>query len=295
MSQLNSADRDASEAIQRMVDAAVEAWDTVFEDAPVMMHRIDSAFRIADVNAMWTKRTGYQPQELVGRTTVDFETEESRCNMIAKVLPEMLKSGSSQGEPRAFLAKDGSVLNVLMDWQACLSIGGYAHAALYESNNPIQREQASETMRLLLDLDRLQHESERVWSAHNGETNTNAVVSELQCATEPDPEAECITAPLGSSQFLRVDLEYYRVTADDHSVQLTPREWAMLRVLCENAGRVVPQRQLLQEAWGPEYGDELDYVRSYIRRLRKKIEPDPNHPRYILLERGMGYRLVLSD
>ena len=67
----------------------------------------------------------------------------------------------------------------------------------------------------------------------------------------------------------------------------------MLRVLVKNAGRVIGPRQLLQEAWGPEYSNEVDYVRAYIRRLRKKLELDPQNPRHILLERGIGYRLVL--
>ena len=66
-------------------------------------------------------------------------------------------------------------------------------------------------------------------------------------------------------------------------------------MLVINGGRVVGTRQLLQEAWGPEYGDEADYVRTYIARVRKKLEPDPTHPRYILLERGLGYRLALPD
>ncbi len=94
---------------------------------------------------------------------------------------------------------------------------------------------------------------------------------------------------------LLIDLERMRVTKQRHQVQLTPREWATLRVLVRHAGRVVSTRQLLQEAWGPDYGDEGDYVRTYITRLRRKLEPDPRHPSYILLERGLGYRLKAAD
>ena len=93
------------------------------------------------------------------------------------------------------------------------------------------------------------------------------------------------------TSLLSINLEYHRVTFDDKPVSLTPREWAMLRVLVKNAGRVVCPRQLLQEAWGPEYSNEFDYVRAYIRRLRKKLESDPKNPRHILLERGID-RLV---
>ena len=85
---------------------------------------------------------------------------------------------------------------------------------------------------------------------------------------------------------LRVDLQGTRVTLGGEAVHLTRREWALLKVLIRNAGRVVSPQQLLREAWGPDYGSEGEYVRAYITRLRRKLEPDPSSPRYILLERG---------
>ena len=91
---------------------------------------------------------------------------------------------------------------------------------------------------------------------------------------------------------LYVDLDGLRVVSHGRSKQLTPREWALLRVFIKHAGQVVAPRTLLKEAWGPDYGDEGDYVRTYVNRLRRKIEPEPNQPRYLLLERGLGYRLV---
>lgn len=94
---------------------------------------------------------------------------------------------------------------------------------------------------------------------------------------------------------LFIDLEGMRVNSHGRVVSLTPREWSALKVLVKYAGMVVSSRQLLQEAWGPDYGDEGDYVRTYVTRLRRKLEPDPQSPRYILLERGLGYRLVESD
>jgi len=94
---------------------------------------------------------------------------------------------------------------------------------------------------------------------------------------------------------LLIDLEGMRVNSHNRPVQLTPREWATLRVLVKHAGRIVSSRQLLQEAWGTDYGDEGDYVRTYITRLRRKLESDPHHPRYILLERGLGYRLTDAE
>ena len=91
---------------------------------------------------------------------------------------------------------------------------------------------------------------------------------------------------------LWIDLESTRVTLGNKEVRLTGREWAVLKVLVEHAGQVVTPRQVLQQAWGPEYGDEGDYIRTYITRLRRKLEPDPSQPAYIMLERGMGYRLA---
>ena len=93
---------------------------------------------------------------------------------------------------------------------------------------------------------------------------------------------------------LEVDLDRLEVLLRGQRVKLSAREWAVLRTLVRNTGRVVTHRAMLQQAWGPEYGDEGDYVRTYITRLRKKLEPRPHVPRYILTERGIGYRLVDS-
>ncbi len=94
---------------------------------------------------------------------------------------------------------------------------------------------------------------------------------------------------------LRVDLPGHRVTLGGEAVHLTPREWYLLQVLVRNAGRVVSAQQLLQDAWGPDYGSEREYVRAYITRLRRKLELDPSSPQFILLERGLGYRLNPGD
>ena len=94
---------------------------------------------------------------------------------------------------------------------------------------------------------------------------------------------------------LFIDIDNMYITSHGRRIQLTPREWGVLRVLIKYAGRVVSSRQLLQEAWGQEYGDEADYVRTYVTRLRKKLEPDPQNPRYIHLERGLGYRMAEPD
>jgi two-component system KDP operon response regulator KdpE len=88
-----------------------------------------------------------------------------------------------------------------------------------------------------------------------------------------------------------VDLAAKRVTrADDGNVRLTPTEWQLLEALVRNIGRLVTQRQLLQDVWGPAYATESNYLRVYMAQLRRKLEPDPSSPRYLLTEPGMGYR-----
>ena len=94
---------------------------------------------------------------------------------------------------------------------------------------------------------------------------------------------------------LEVDLERSEVVRAGKRVRLSAREWEVLRIFVKNAGKVVTHRTLLQQAWGPEYGDEGDYVRTYVTRLRKKLEPDPPRPQYLLTERGIGYRLTSPE
>ncbi len=94
---------------------------------------------------------------------------------------------------------------------------------------------------------------------------------------------------VGTADFT-VDLAAKRVARDGADVQLTPTEWGLLEVLVRNRGRLVPQRQLLQEVWGEQYQTEGNYLRVYMAHLRRKLEPDPSRPRYLLTEPGMGYR-----
>ena len=91
---------------------------------------------------------------------------------------------------------------------------------------------------------------------------------------------------------LRVDLERSLVTIDGEPVHLTPREFQILRLLAQNQGKLLTHRTILREVWGPAYGDESNYLHVYLSQLRRKIEPDPERPRYLLTEAGAGYRLV---
>src|SRR6266496_3104893 len=79
------------------------------------------------------------------------------------------------------------------------------------------------------------------------------------------------------------------VRAGEHDVRLTPTEFELLRQLMLNAGKVLTHRTLLRAVWGPEYGEEADYLRVYVRQLRLKVETEPSRPRYIITEPGIGY------
>jgi two-component system, OmpR family, KDP operon response regulator KdpE len=90
---------------------------------------------------------------------------------------------------------------------------------------------------------------------------------------------------------LTIDLADRRVTRGDEDVHLTPIEFDLVRVLAQHHGRLVTHRQLLQEVWGPEYGEETHYLRVHVAHIRAKLEPDPSRPQYLITEPGVGYRL----
>jgi two-component system KDP operon response regulator KdpE len=97
--------------------------------------------------------------------------------------------------------------------------------------------------------------------------------------------------PVVSTTAFTVDLAAKKVVdADGSTVHLTPTEWHLVEILVTNAGKLVSQRELLQEVWGPRYGDETNYLRVYMAQIRRKLEPDPSKPRYFITEPGMGYR-----
>lgn len=100
------------------------------------------------------------------------------------------------------------------------------------------------------------------------------------------------TPPAVTCGDISVDFVQRRVTVHGNEVALTLTEYKLLSQLVSNAGRVMLHRELLTRVWGPEYQDELDYLRAYIRHLRQKLEEDPHKPKYILSRPGMGYIFV---
>ena len=98
--------------------------------------------------------------------------------------------------------------------------------------------------------------------------------------------------PVVSTDHFTVDLAAKQVIVDGAAVRLTPTEWGLLSELVRAPGRLVGQKQLLQSVWGPAYEKETHYLRVYLNQLRRKLEPDPAHPRYLHTEPGMGYRFT---
>ncbi|KOG47513.1 Fis family transcriptional regulator [Streptomyces virginiae] len=101
----------------------------------------------------------------------------------------------------------------------------------------------------------------------------------------PSPEIAVVT-----TEDFTVDLVAKKVRRNDRSVRLTPTEWHLLEILITHPGRLISQRKLLLDVWGPTYSEHTNYLRVYMAQLRRKLEADPSHPRYLITEPGMGYR-----
>jgi two-component system, OmpR family, KDP operon response regulator KdpE len=93
---------------------------------------------------------------------------------------------------------------------------------------------------------------------------------------------------------IRIDLDKQSVTVDGRPVHLTPHEYRILKLLALSPGKLLTHRTILQEVWGPAYGAESNYLHVYVSQLRRKLEPDPARPQYLVTEPGAGYRLLDS-
>jgi two-component system, OmpR family, KDP operon response regulator KdpE len=116
----------------------------------------------------------------------------------------------------------------------------------------------------------------------------NEMLARLRAAerrARPSGEAAVV-----HTEAFEVDLAAALVTTAEGKVHLTPTEWHLVEILVRHPGKLVSQRQLLQEVWGPKYEEETNYLRVYMAQIRRKLEPDPARPRYFITEAGMGYR-----
>ena len=98
------------------------------------------------------------------------------------------------------------------------------------------------------------------------------------------------TPPFVTAHF-SLDFDTCTAVVGDAPVRLTPTEWRLLAELARHPGRVISHETLLKSAWGPAYGRESNYLRVYANQLRRKLEPEPGSPRYLITEPGIGYRL----
>jgi two-component system KDP operon response regulator KdpE len=114
------------------------------------------------------------------------------------------------------------------------------------------------------------------------------LLARIRAALRRAPSAEAV--PPFVSNDLSIDFESRSVTVRGRPVRLTPKEFELLRLLVANQGKALPHRKLLQAVWGPDYGEETEYLRVFINQLRKKIESDPRNPRYIRTDPWVGYR-----
>ena len=101
----------------------------------------------------------------------------------------------------------------------------------------------------------------------------------------PAPEEAVV-----ETEHFTVDLGVKRITVGSGEVKLTPTEWHIIELLVRNSGKLVSQRQLLREVWGPNYEDQTNYLRVFMAQIRRKLEPEPPRPRYFITEPGIGYR-----
>jgi two-component system KDP operon response regulator KdpE len=121
-----------------------------------------------------------------------------------------------------------------------------------------------------------------------------ARVKAVMRRTEPSGKGSVITADVACGD-LTISLARRSVNLGSKEISLTPTEFKLLQQLALNANRVMLHEDLLSEVWGPQYRDDIDYLRVYVRHLRRKIEEDPSQPRYILTSPGVGYMLSCPE
>ena len=117
------------------------------------------------------------------------------------------------------------------------------------------------------------------------------LLARVRAALRRSASSEQKTLPPYVFEELELDFGARRTRLAGQDVPLTPKEYAIFAYLARNAGKVMTHRQILQAVWGPEYGEEAEYVWTYVRRLRRKLGEEPERPRYLLTEAGVGYRV----
>jgi len=125
--------------------------------------------------------------------------------------------------------------------------------------------------------------------------NSNELLARIHAALRRLPVSTETPAHSVMLDGIEINLSTRRVIVNGNAVRLTPKEFDVLQYLISNANVPVPHMKLLQAVWGPDYGGEVEYLRVFINQLRKKIEPEPAKPRYILTEPWVGYRFQMPE
>ncbi|HEY9311275.1 response regulator [Williamsia sp.] len=117
-------------------------------------------------------------------------------------------------------------------------------------------------------------------------------LARLRAAVRRGSAADETEHPVVETSAFTVDLRSKKVTRDGVNIHLTPTEWGILELLVRNEGKLIGHSEILNQVWGASYVTQTNYLRVYLASLRRKLEPDPTHPRHLLTEAGMGYRFV---
>ncbi|MGW1563463.1 response regulator [Streptomyces sp. NPDC002144] len=121
--------------------------------------------------------------------------------------------------------------------------------------------------------------------------NMNELLARLRAAVRRTEDTPLVPeTTLVETEDFSIDLVAKKVVRDGRDVRLTPTEWHLLEILVTNPGRLITQKHLLQEVWGVSQSNKTNYLRVYMAQLRRKLETDPAHPRYLITEPGLGYR-----
>ena len=121
------------------------------------------------------------------------------------------------------------------------------------------------------------------------------VLARIRVALRHSAQIESGTEPIFTAGPLKIDFAQRRVEVNGQEVKLTPTEYDLLKALVKNSGKIMTRHMLLSQVWGTGYGTEAHYLHVYVGQLRRKIEPDPAHPRFILTISGVGYRFNADD
>ena len=121
------------------------------------------------------------------------------------------------------------------------------------------------------------------------------VLARIRVALRHTAQVESGTEPVFTAGPLKIDFAQRRVEVNGQEVKLTPTEYELLKALVKNRGKIMTRHMLLSQVWGTGYGAEAHYLHVYVGQLRRKIEPDPAHPRFILTISGVGYRFNADD